>query len=278
MKLRRFATLPILSVFSLTGFVYYVIIFKIIQEWLGLWSSSGLLNALIFTFSAALCLFSFISCVLTDPGGVPPGYVPDVEENQVPDQEFKKSGVHPRRCDKCSAFKPTRAHHCRVCRRCILRMDHHCVWINNCVGHRNYKSFVTLVFYSTLASTYSAVIVISCALHKDMDSSGGYSLKNFCVACGVVTVGLSVILGSLLVWHIYLITHNLTTIEYHEGKRSAWLARKSGLTYRHPFDVGAYKNITLILGPSMLKWMWPTATSHIRDGLSFRAARDNDSS
>ncbi|KZV57479.1 RNA pseudouridine synthase 5 [Dorcoceras hygrometricum] len=183
-------------------------------EWLGLWSSSGLLNAAVFTISAALCLFSFIFCVLTDPGGVPSGYAPDVEENQVPDQEIKKS-------------------------------DHHCVWINNCVGHRNYKSFVTLVFYSTLASTYSAV------------------------ACGVITVGLSLILGSLLVWHISLIIHNLTTIEYHEGKRSAWLARKSGLTYRHPFDVGAYRNITLILGPSMLKWMWPAATSHIRDGSAF---------
>lgn len=91
MKHTRFATLPILSVFSLTGYVYYVTIFRIVREWLGLWSSSGLLNALIFTFSAALCLFSFIFCVLTDPGGVPSGYIPDVEENQVPDQEIKKS-------------------------------------------------------------------------------------------------------------------------------------------------------------------------------------------
>lgn len=107
-------------------------------------------------------------------------------------------GGQPRKCDKCLGHKPPRAHHCRVCKRCILRMvialvfplcyfpmklmtyffvvltwltmnlipwfgiklclqDHHCLWINNCVGHRNYKSFVLLVFYATVASTYSSV-------------------------------------------------------------------------------------------------------------------------
>ena len=31
-------------------------------------------------------------------------------------------------CQKCGRGKPPRAHHCRVCRRCIRRMDHHCPW------------------------------------------------------------------------------------------------------------------------------------------------------
>ncbi|KAM7526877.1 hypothetical protein LguiA_016779 [Lonicera macranthoides] len=272
MKWRRFVSVPIFSVFLLIGFVYYVTIFIFLDNWLGFQSSAGLLNVLIFSSLGSLSFFSFLVCVLTDPGGLPPAYVPDMEENDVSDQEPKKSGLHARHCDKCSAYKAPRAHHCRVCRRCVLRMDHHCLWINNCVGHRNYKAFVILVFYATMASIYSSVITVSCILQVDTDFSRRVPFKIFCIIYGVLIFGLSLTLGTLLGWHIYLMTHNMTTIEYYEGIRAAWLARKSGQTYRHPFNVGVHKNLTLILGPNMVKWLCPTAVSHIKDGTSFPTA------
>lgn len=275
MELNRFPSIFVLSAFLFLGFIYYVTVFIFIEDWLGLQSSAGSLNALIFTFLASLCAFSFCACAFTDPGGVPSSYVPDVEEHQISDQETKKTGVHRMQCDKCSTHRPPRAHHCRVCRRCVLKMDHHCIWINNCVGHRNYKSFLVLIFYATLASTYSATMMISYVLHNDWDSSRSLPLKIFYVGCGLMIVGLSLTFGTFLCWHIYLTAHNMTTIEYYEGKRAAWLSRKSGLSYHHPFDVGVYKNITLILGPNMLKWLWPTSSSHIKDGLNFPSIRDS---
>ncbi|KAK6147929.1 hypothetical protein DH2020_018841 [Rehmannia glutinosa] len=277
MKLKNFLSIPVLSVVLLLGFVYYVTVFVFIEGLYGLQSSAGLLNSLIFSFLASLCVFSLLVCVLTDPGGVPSGYVPDVEENQGSDQEVKRSGVHLRHCDKCSAHKPPRAHHCRVCTRCVLRMDHHCAWINNCVGLRNYKSFLLLVFYATAASTYSMVSLICAFLFLSFLSLYLLTLYfcPFSVGCGIISVSLSLVLGTLLVWHIYLTSRNLTTIEYQEAKRAAWLARKSGLSYHHPYDVGSFKNITLVLGPNMLKWLWPTAISHIKHGLSFPTTRDS---
>ena len=45
------------------------------------------------------------------------------------------------------APKLARVHHCRACGRCSLRMDHHCVWIDNCVGWHNHKFFLNLIFF-----------------------------------------------------------------------------------------------------------------------------------
>ncbi|KAL8518045.1 hypothetical protein ACS0TY_009365 [Phlomoides rotata] len=272
MKLERFLSLPVLSVLLILGFIYSVTIFVFIEDWIGLQSSAGLLNSLIFSFLASLCVFSFFVCVLADPGSVPSGYFPDVE-NHGTDQEIKRTGEHLRKCDKCSVLRPPRAHHCRVCRRCVLKMDHHCAWVNNCVGQRNYKSFLLLVFYATVSCSYSSVLIICCTI-EGWDSIASQRLKIFHVGCGLWSVGLSLTLGTLFIWHVYLTSHNMTTIEYHEAKRAAWLARKSGQNYHHPYDVGSYKNITLVLGPDMLKWLWPTAISHIKDGLSFPTTRD----
>lgn len=39
-----------------------------------------------------------------------------------------------RTCHICKLRKPDRTHHCSQCGRCVLKMDHHCIWVNNCVG------------------------------------------------------------------------------------------------------------------------------------------------
>ncbi|XP_050209548.2 probable protein S-acyltransferase 15 [Mercurialis annua] len=269
MNWQRFKSIPVFSVFLLMGFVYYATLFIFIEDWVGLQSSAGILNALIFTFMAFLCLFSLFVCVLPDPGHVPSSYVPDVEVNN------QNNGLKKQQCEKCCTYKPPRAHHCRSCRRCVLRMDHHCLWINNCVGYRNYKAFFILILFATAASIYSTVMIISSVFHKNRDFGRIFYLKIFYIVSGAMMIGLSATLGTLLGWHIYLITHNMTTIEYYEGIGAAWLARKSGQSYRHQFDLTTYKNITSVLGPNMLKWLCPTAISHLKDGTNFPTSHDS---
>jgi hypothetical protein len=44
-------------------------------------------------------------------------------------------------CPDCKLIKPPRARHCMKCNRCVDRFDHHCAWINICIGRNNLKFF-----------------------------------------------------------------------------------------------------------------------------------------
>eukprot|EP01071_Lankesteria_metandrocarpae_P001401 Lankesteria_metandrocarpae@DN151_c0_g1_i1.p1 len=59
---------------------------------------------------------------------------------------------HPRRvCITCRIIKPFRAHHCSDCEHCINRFDHHCVWLDNCIGKGNQRSFFLFLLSLTSA-------------------------------------------------------------------------------------------------------------------------------
>lgn len=66
-------------------------------------------------------------------------------------------------CEKCEnkeTWKPPRAHHCRECGFCVFKMDHHCPWINNCLGQRNLKYFLQFCSYTGLAAIYLSLMML----------------------------------------------------------------------------------------------------------------------
>lgn len=51
--------------------------------------------------------------------------------------------------------------HCQVCQKCVIGFDHHCLWLNCCIGSRNYTQFITLLCLSILLfSMYLTVATI----------------------------------------------------------------------------------------------------------------------
>src|SRR5690606_32770562 len=56
-------------------------------------------------------------------------------------------------------------------RRCVSKMDHHCVWINNCVGHSNTRHFFAFIVSTTVTLWYGAYLtgsIITQFLHSEL--------------------------------------------------------------------------------------------------------------
>ncbi|XP_065185511.1 uncharacterized protein LOC135816071 [Sycon ciliatum] len=94
-------------------------------------------------------------------------------------------------CKVCLARRPLGAHHCRICDVCVLRRDHHCPWINNCVGLGNQWLFLLFSCYVSIGSTFLCMFLMehlltqSCATcpHPETRTSAAVSfiVVFFCV-------------------------------------------------------------------------------------------------
>ena len=61
-------------------------------------------------------------------------------------------------CQTCNLPKPARSKHCSLCKTCIQKQDHHCIWINNCVGRNNYIHFLLLLLSMSILLLYGGTL------------------------------------------------------------------------------------------------------------------------
>eukprot|EP01084_Bolivina_argentea_P022215 41299_1 len=65
-------------------------------------------------------------------------------------------------CERCKFFKPERCKHCYLCDRCVIVYDHHCPFIDHCVGIKNYRLFVSFMFVQGFVSSWTFYIAVNC--------------------------------------------------------------------------------------------------------------------
>lgn len=88
-------------------------------------------------------------------------------------------------CPDCLVLRTPRSRHCAICNRCVERFDHHCPWLNNCVGIRNNNAFI---FFLISLSLCLLAIIASCIYTlvepcKDITIKQDCPLEELCIGC-----------------------------------------------------------------------------------------------
>ncbi|WWD09908.1 hypothetical protein V865_008037 [Kwoniella europaea PYCC6329] len=241
----------------------------VVWPWYGRVISVDLLKLLVpFNFCVFMVFWNYRLCVITPPGGVPIGWRPNL--SSMEGQEVKKGNHAPRYCKTCEHYKPPRAHHCRQCKTCILKLDHHCPWIANCVGFFNQGHFIRFLLWVDIATSYHLIMMVkrvfsmSYSYHEEPTLSDILFLVFNFASCAPVWL----CVGMFSMYHLYLACGNSTTIEGWEKDKVATLVRRGKIKeIKYPYSIGLVKNVKSVLGPNPLLWLWPQPMRG--EGLSF---------
>jgi palmitoyltransferase len=82
-------------------------------------------------------------------------------------------------CHVCSVHVTEKAKHCSSCNKCVYSFDHHCVWLNTCIGGKNYRLFLLML---SLVAIGTLIIFINSLLQfigSFQDSSSSLSLQPY---------------------------------------------------------------------------------------------------
>ncbi|KAJ6798816.1 protein S-acyltransferase 18 isoform X2 [Iris pallida] len=131
-------------------------------------------------------------------------------------------------CALCDFEVKLHSKHCKTCDRCVDGFDHHCRWLNNCIGRRNYTTFILLMVFVLLMLIVEGGTAIAIFIRSFADSKGialevkrklhaefpKGVLPSISVLLALLTAYSSAALGQLFFFHVVLIRKGMRTYDY----------------------------------------------------------------
>ncbi|SOV15078.1 palmitoyltransferase, putative [Plasmodium sp. gorilla clade G2] len=209
--------------------------------------NEGYTKLITFHILLFLLIWSFYKTYKVNPGNIPDNHEWRVEPNIGRIKEREKTGEL-RYCIHEKKYKPDRSHYCRAIEKNVLKMDHYCPWVANCVGFYNYKFFLLSLFYANICCLY---VNINCYTSFPNFYSNPNILFNevFYLFLEIVLASvILIIIFPFFLFHIYLTSKNYTTLEF--CVTGQW---EKGNIY----DLGIEENFKQVLGDNVLFWIFP---------------------
>lgn len=243
------SSFPLAFVYGLTTWAAYV------EASIGFRPSNhsawiGVITSLLGVFLYICLNVSYTVAVFTDPGSTltpRPRGNRQAEYSALPVTELPEYTAYTvnstggsRFCKKCQNPKPDRAHHCSTCKRCVLKMDHHCPWLATCVGLYNYKPFLLFLMYTCLFCWLDFAVAAGWTWTEvfgdstDMEAMLPVNVILLAILAGVI----GLVLTGFTIWHISLAVRGLTTIECLEKTRYVSPLRKALDRHRYEHLLG----------------------------------------
>ncbi|XP_032374884.1 palmitoyltransferase ZDHHC18a isoform X1 [Etheostoma spectabile] len=213
------------------------------------------LTVFIPVIGGVLCVFVLISLLrtsFTDPGILPratPDEAADIEKQidtsgsstyrpppRTKEILINQQVVKLKYCFTCKMFRPPRTSHCSLCDNCVERFDHHCPWVGNCVGKRNYRFFYSFIISLSFLTSFIFGCVIT---HITLRTQEGKNLVQAIQESPASVVELVICFFSiwsimgLSGFHTYLVASNLTT---NEDIKGSWSSKRCAEDSGNPYS------------------------------------------
>ena len=132
-----YMTMILNSMIIIISFVLYILIVRKLK----------------FIFRIAFIILSFLSLF-----GISRAALTHVEINMNKQEDI----FHNLYCDKCKKYysRLDKVDHCDFCKVCVIKYDHHCVWVGKCVGKGNFGAFSQMIIFGGIFYLFLIACVI----------------------------------------------------------------------------------------------------------------------